>query len=105
MSDTTPWWERPDTQVKQDHLTEGEGDGCSNATSTTVRTQAQTFSPRNQRGAYRTSPKLILTNSLSHQHSCKTAPDENDVMRRKCERITRKFRQCPGRCVESDPLV
>ena len=30
------------------------------------------------------------------QYSCRTAPDENGVVRRKCERIVRKFRQCPG---------
>ena len=30
------------------------------------------------------------------QYSCRTAPDENGVMRRKCERIVKKFRQCPG---------
>ena len=41
-----------------------------------------------------THPDPVLS---SPQHSCKTAPDENGVMRRKCERITRKFRTCPGR--------
>ena len=30
------------------------------------------------------------------QYSCRTAPDENGVVRRKCERLVRKFRQCPG---------
>ena len=30
------------------------------------------------------------------QYSCRTAPDKNGVARRKCERIVRKFRQCPG---------
>ena len=49
---------------------------------------------------YLTHPSLVFTffsSFLPEQYSCRTAPDENGVMRRKCERIVRKFRMCPGR--------
>lgn len=104
MSETTPWWERQEAQLAAEG---GAGDAaCSISTSETVRREdghdENPLSRRERRPLSITpassDPEIRPVFLFFPQHSCKTAPDENGVMRRKCERIIKKFRMCPGRC-------
>ena len=96
---TTPWWERKEAEIQAER---GADAACSVSSSTTVRISPSAtpplprFSTPEDLGHDPDHPSDPPPRSIRMQYSCRTAPDENGVMRRKCERIVKKFRQCPG---------
>ena len=96
---TTPWWERKEAEIQAER---GADAACSVSSSTTVRVIPSAtpplprFSTPEDLGHDPDHPPDPPPRSIRMQYSCRTAPDENGVMRRKCERIVKKFRQCPG---------
>jgi len=113
-SNTTPWWERKNADAQS---RDGGGDACSIRSSETVRGARRDRSPRGIPPSSISSARSLgrpldaRPTPLAPrrpliprpQYSCRTAPDDNGVMRRKCERIVKKFRMCPGRCVRTVP--
>jgi hypothetical protein len=113
-SNTTPWWERKNADAQS---RDGGGDACSIRSSETVRGARRDRSPRGIPPSSISSARSLgrpldaRPTPLAPrrpliprpQYSCRTAPDDNGVMRRKCERIVKKFRMCPGRCVRTCP--
>ena len=98
----TPWWERKEAELREKSSAADDAT-CSISSSETVRDDRFFFFPNRARHPL---PKHDISHDLASfrssfpcrtQYSCRTAPDENGVMRRKCERTVRKFRMCPGR--------
>ena len=97
----TPWWERKEAELREKSSAADDAT-CSISSSETVRDDRFFFPNR----ARHPLPKHDISHDLASfrssfpcrtQYSCRTAPDENGIMRRKCERTVRKFRMCPGR--------